>query len=164
MVNELVEFPGVGNEWEEVDGVGLTVLAALPRNSGKDAGQAFADAAILRPASGRMLPASQFWSNRESLEVDEALLQESGGLFDERPKPTPNRTRAPRVTTSAAMDACIRLGGTERALRSKETGEYWRASLEDLTASGFLTLHQLYIAFGRAPLILTFTEGKESGK
>lgn len=159
MTRQLVEFPEVGDEWEEVDGVGLSILAVLPRDEMNSAGQTLADVAILRPASGLMLPGSQFWSSRETLEGDERLLEQADDIFGKpapRPKATTTKTRITKVATSVAMDACIRLGALEKALRSKETGDFWRAGQGDLTPSGFLTLNQLHIAFRRAPLILTF--------
>lgn len=159
MTRQLVEFPDAGDEWEEVDGVGLSILAALPRDEMDSVGQVLADAAILRPASGLMLPGSQFWSSRETLEDDEKLLEQADVIFGKnvtRPKATTARTRIAKVATSVAMDACVRLGVLDKALRSKETGEFWRAGQDDLTPSGFLTLNQLHIAFRRAPLILTF--------
>lgn len=159
MIRQLVEFPKVGDEWEEVGSVGLSVLAALPRDVMTWVGRTLANATIIRPASGVMLPASQFWSNRETLRDDERLLKQSVDLFGKgAASTTSTAAQSPPsgVVSSVAMDACIRLGASERALRSRRTGEYWRASQDDLTASGFLTLNQLHIAFHRAPLILTF--------
>jgi hypothetical protein len=159
MANQLVVFPRNGSEWEEVEGSGMYVLTALPRESVEDACAVGAGITLLRPQSDLLLPAGQFWSSRETLEDDEELFEQAGSLFDERgehAKAALMKAQLPASTLSVEMVAAVRLGASEGTWKSKETGEHWHAQWDDLTPSGILLLHQLHTCFMRAPLILTF--------
>lgn len=167
MANQLVKFPKAGESWEEVDGPGMYVLTMLPRQDETDECAVGAAITVLRPGDGPIMPGSQFWSTKESLEGDEKLFEQAGELFDEKGehgKAALVRAQLPLAALSQEMVAAVHLGSTGRTLKSRETGEYWQARWEDLSPSGVLLLHQLHTCFIRSPLILTFLGDKDSGK
>ncbi len=159
MANELVKFPGPGDEWEAVSGPGMYVLAVLPREAKPDECAIGCAILLLRPTGKLLTQVPPLWPTEESRGYDADLIEEAAKLFDERgeyPKAAVLRAQFPVMDLSVEVVQATQMGSTERTLRNRETGEYWQARWEDLTPAGVLHMHQINTAFLRSPQILTF--------
>lgn len=160
MANDLVKFPSPGDEWEEVHGPGMYVLAVLPRNPEPDPCEVGCAILLLRPKGKLLTRTARLWSPEEIRDSDADLMEEAAKLFDERgeaAKAAVMRAQFPVVADlSAEVVQATRMGVTDRTLKNRKTGEYWQAQWEDLTPSGTLHLHQIHTGFLRVPVLLTF--------
>lgn len=161
MTNELIKFPEAGTPWEDAGEGGMYVYAVVPRPVDFEGECTVENGIVLTAPDASVSDIRDFWGDPESAAEEEAARDDAARLMDREgfaTKAATVRGLMSRDSLSVDMLAAVYMGSTSRSLKNFTSGTFWEAAWEDLTPSGILLMDRLNIAFGVAPVLLTFLD------
>jgi hypothetical protein len=157
----LIKFPEVGDLWEDAGEGGMYVMAVIPRPADHPDNCTVENFIVLTSPDAAVSDLSDLWPDAKGRYEEEQARNDAARLMEREgfaAKASQVRSLISQDSLSLPVLLAAELGSTSRYLTARKDGALWEATRDDLTPSGILLMNRLHVAFGAAPILLTFLD------